>query len=46
MKETEEGPIFYEKKNKSDYRLFFSQNPDDITTYSSEIKKWEDCYKE
>jgi hypothetical protein len=45
IRETEEGPIFYEKRGNSNYVIFFSIGFDETKAYYSDSKKWEDYYR-
>ncbi len=43
--ESEQGPIFYEKRGDSEYAIFFSIGFDEMKAYYSDSKKWEDSYR-
>jgi hypothetical protein len=40
-KETESGPIYYRKENKSKYVIWFGTQLGDSVTYDSDTKEWE-----
>ena len=40
IKETEEGPIYYEKKDNSNYILWFGAELGESVTYDSSTNKW------
>ena len=44
IKETEYGPIFYEKRSELDYVIYFNIGFDDIRFYNSNNQKWTDSY--
>ena len=40
IKETESGPIYYEKKSESKYILWFGKELGESVNYDSETKQW------
>lgn len=40
IKETEEGPIYYEKKDNSNYILWFGAELGESVTFDSSTNKW------
>jgi hypothetical protein len=40
IKETEEGPIYYEKKDNSSYILWFGAELGESVTFNSSTNKW------
>jgi hypothetical protein len=40
IKETEEGPIYYQQKTTSTYTLWYGTTLGESVTYDSEIRKW------
>jgi hypothetical protein len=42
IKETEEGPIFYERKDSLNYIVYFGTSLGESMIYYSDSKKWED----
>lgn len=35
-------PLYYEKKDSSNYVIWFAKSSEDVKTYYSDTKKWED----
>ncbi|WP_269227592.1 hypothetical protein [Flavobacterium eburneipallidum] len=35
-------PLYYEKKDNSNYIIWFAKSSEDVKTYYSDTKKWED----
>ena len=35
-------PLYYEKKDSSNYIIWFAKSSEDVKTYYSDTKKWED----
>lgn len=44
--ESEEGPLYYEKRGDEHYVIFFSVGFDDLWGYYSDSKKWENHYRQ
>ena len=40
--ETEEGPIYYQKEDATNYILWFGMSLGESVTYSSKAQKWDD----
>lgn len=40
IKETEEGPIYYEKKTATTYKLWYGTTVGESVTYDSDTKSW------
>jgi CRISPR/Cas system-associated protein Csx1 len=41
IKETEEGPVYYEKESETKYLLWFGTTLGESVSYNSETKQWE-----
>jgi hypothetical protein len=42
IKETEEGPLYYQKRDSLGYKIWFGTSLGESETYYSDSKKWED----
>jgi hypothetical protein len=46
IKETEQGPIYYEKRDSVNYTVSFGNSMGESIIYYSDSKKWEEHYRE
>jgi hypothetical protein len=46
IKETEQGPIYYEKRDSINYTVSFGTSMGESMIYYSDSKKWEELYRE